>query len=58
MLTVHRSTPNLSDQIRWTAQLRFADLASPGFQEAGCPFGDTTNIYHAGYRGSFYDPSR
>lgn len=57
-LTVHRSTPNLSDRIRFTAQLRYADLASPGFKQAGYPFGDATNIYHAGYRGTFYDPSR
>lgn len=58
MFAVHRSTPNLSDRIRWTAQLRYADFASPGFQEAGFPFGDATNIFHCGYRGAFYDPER
>ena len=55
-LTIHRSTPNLTDRIRWTAELRHADLASPGFRDAGYPFGDRINIFHADYRGTFYDP--
>ena len=55
---VHRRIANSADRMRWTARLRYADLASRCFKAAGYPFGDATNIFHSGYRGAFYDPDR
>lgn len=46
---VHRSTPNNSDQVRWTVQIRHSDLAEPQFAAAGFPFGDSTNMFHHKY---------
>ncbi|MCW5680704.1 MAG: phytanoyl-CoA dioxygenase family protein [Xanthobacteraceae bacterium] len=46
---LHRSVPNRSDKVRWTAQVRHADLAEPEFVAAGYPWGDVTNIYHTNY---------
>lgn len=48
-LLVHRSVANPSDHIRWTLQLRYADLMNDWFYLAGYPFGDATNIYHTPY---------
>lgn len=48
-LLLHRSTPNFSEQTRWAAQVRHSDLAEFEFQEAGFPFGDSTNIFHNDY---------
>jgi ectoine hydroxylase-related dioxygenase (phytanoyl-CoA dioxygenase family) len=46
---MHRSIANLGDKVRWTVQIRHADLAEPNFMAAGYPWGDVTNLYHARY---------
>ncbi len=48
-MLLHRSTPNRSDSIRWTIQLRYADLMEETFREAGYPLGDNTNIFSTDY---------
>ena len=50
-MLLHRSTPILSDQIRWTAQLRITDLAEPDHFRQGFPTGDKTNIFYVDYPG-------
>ena len=50
-LLLHRSTPNRSQQIRWTAQLRITDLADPEHARQRYPTGDRTNIFYADYDG-------
>lgn len=50
-MLVHRSTPNYSDQIRWTTQLRITDLADPEHLRQGFPTGDRTNIFYVDYPG-------
>ena len=46
---MHRSVPNRSDLVRWTAQIRYSDLAEPVFASAGYPFGDRTNLFNNPY---------
>jgi len=53
-MLLHRSLPNCSNVVRWTAQVRVSDLASPGFLEAGCPTGDKANIFFQSYEGFKY----
>ena len=48
-LILHRSIANHADKVRWTAQIRHADLAEPEFIAAGYPWGDMTNVFHAPY---------
>jgi hypothetical protein len=48
-LVMHRSVPNSGNRVRWTAQIRHADLAEPEFVAAGYPWGDATNLFHARY---------
>lgn len=48
-MLLHRSTPNFSDQIRWTAQLRITDLAEPDYRRQRFPTGDRTNIFYVDY---------
>lgn len=48
-LILHKSTPNYSDKVRWTVQIRHSDFADPQFVAAGFPFGDHTNLFHNGY---------
>jgi hypothetical protein len=43
--SLHRSHPNRSDRIRWTCQIRLADLAEREFIDDNFPMGDRTNIY-------------
>ncbi|MDP4078095.1 phytanoyl-CoA dioxygenase family protein [Acidovorax sp. A1169] len=50
-MLLHRSTPNLSDQIRWTAQLRITDLADADYRRQKFPTGDRTNIFYVDYPG-------
>jgi len=50
-MLLHRSLPNFSEFVRWTAQVRISDLAYPGFLEAGCPTGDKKNIFFQEYPG-------
>ncbi|MFN7156416.1 MAG: phytanoyl-CoA dioxygenase family protein [Acidovorax sp.] len=50
-MLLHRSTPNLSNQIRWTAQLRITDLADPDHRRQRFPTGDKTNIFYVDYPG-------
>lgn len=50
-MLLHRSTANLSDQIRWTAQLRITDLADPDHRRQRFPTGDKTNIFYVDYPG-------
>lgn len=50
-MLLHRSTPNLSDQIRWTVQLRITDLAEPDYRRQRFPTGDKTNIFYVDYPG-------
>lgn len=50
-MMLHRSLPNMSGKVRWTAQIRISDLAYPGFLEAGCPTGDKKNIFYQSYPG-------
>jgi len=46
---MHRSVSNQGKHVRWTAQIRHADLAEPEFVAAGYPWGDVTNFYHVQY---------
>jgi hypothetical protein len=46
---LHRSVPNRANSIRWTAQMRHADLAEPEFVGSGYLWGDATNVFHAPY---------
>jgi len=55
-MLLHRSHPNLSDKIRWTCQIRMADLFEEEFIRNRYPMGERTNIYHANYRGGRRDP--
>lgn len=50
-MLLHRSTPNLGRQIRWTAQLRITDLAQAEHGRQGFPTGDRTNIFYVDYPG-------
>jgi len=50
-MLLHRSLPNCSNKVRWTAQVRISDLTAPGFLEAGCPTGDRRNIFFQNYPG-------
>ncbi|QKQ51300.1 phytanoyl-CoA dioxygenase family protein [Achromobacter denitrificans] len=50
-MLLHRSTPNLSRQIRWTAQLRVTDLADAEYRRQRYPTGDRSNIYYVDYTG-------
>lgn len=50
-MLLHRSLPNVSNKVRWTAQIRISDLTYPGFLEAGCPTGDKKNIFYQNYPG-------
>ena len=50
-MLLHRSTPNNSRKIRWTAQLRITDLAEPEFMRQHFPTGDKTNIFFVDYPG-------
>lgn len=50
-MLLHRSTPNLGNQIRWTTQLRITDLADPEHRRQGFPTGDRTNIFYVDYPG-------
>lgn len=50
-MLLHRSLPNCSNKVRWTAQIRLSDLTAPGFLEAGCPTGDKKNIFFQNYPG-------
>jgi hypothetical protein len=50
-LLLHKSCPNMSDKVRWTAQVRVSDLAAPGYIAQGCPTGDKTNIFFHDYGG-------
>ena len=48
-MLLHRSTPNLSDQIRWTVQLRVTDLGDAEHRRQGFPTGDRRNIFYVDY---------
>jgi ectoine hydroxylase-related dioxygenase (phytanoyl-CoA dioxygenase family) len=48
-MLLHRSTANLSDQIRWTAQLRITDLDDAEHRRQGFPTGDRRNIFYVDY---------
>lgn len=50
-MLLHRSTPNLSQQVRWTAQLRVTDLGEAEHRRQGYPTGDRSNIFHVDYPG-------
>ncbi len=50
-LLLHRSTPNLSNKIRWSAQLRYADYSEQRFINNKYPMGNTTNIFNTDYLG-------
>lgn len=50
-MLLHRSTANISDQIRWTAQLRITDLSDPDHRRQYFPTGDKTNIFYVDYPG-------
>ncbi len=50
-MLLHRSTPNLSNQIRWSAQLRITDLSDPDHRRQGFPTGDRTNVFYVDYPG-------
>ena len=50
-MLLHRSTPNHSTQIRWTAQLRVTDVAEAEHRRQRCPSGDRSNIFHVDYPG-------
>ena len=46
---LHRSLPNLSSQVRLSAQIRISDLKCPVYQKNNFPNGDKTNIMHVDY---------
>lgn len=46
---LHRSVPNRSEKVRWTAQVRHSDLGEREFIAAGYPWGDATNLFHHNY---------
>ncbi len=48
-MLLHRSTPNFSNQIRWTVQLRITDLGDENHRAQGFPSGDRTNIFFVRY---------
>jgi hypothetical protein len=48
-MLLHRSLPNVSDSIRWTCQVRIADLFEEAFIEDHFPMGERTNIYYSRY---------
>ena len=50
-MLLHRSTPNLSNQIRWTTQLRVTDLSDPEYRRQHFPTGDRTNVFYVDYPG-------
>ncbi|MCZ8410528.1 phytanoyl-CoA dioxygenase family protein [Achromobacter dolens] len=50
-LLLHRSTPNLGQQIRWTTQLRITDLADAEYRRQRYPTGDRSNIFYVDYPG-------
>lgn len=54
-MLLHRSTANVSEKIRWTAQVRVTDLAEPAYSAQHYPTGDKTNIFYVSYPG--YVPS-
>lgn len=57
-MLLHRSTPNRSNQIRWTAQLRVTDLGDAEYRRQRFPTGDKTNIFHVDYPGFQFDSKR
>ncbi len=50
-MLLHRSTPNLGSQVRWTVQLRITDLSDPEYRRQRFPTGDRTNIFFVDYPG-------
>ena len=50
-MLLHRSTPNRSQQIRWTAQIRVTDLGEAEHRQQKYPTGDRTNIFYVDYPG-------
>lgn len=50
-MLLHRSTPNLSQQVRWTVQLRITDLGDESYRSQHFPTGDRTNIFYVDYPG-------
>jgi hypothetical protein len=50
-MLLHRSTPNRSDQIRWTAQIRVTDLGETEHRRQRYPTGDRSNILYVDYPG-------
>ena len=50
-MLLHRSTPNLSNQVRWTAQLRMTDLGDLEHRRQRFPCGDRTNVFYVDYPG-------
>lgn len=50
-MLLHRSTPNLGKQIRWTTQLRITDLADAEYRRQRFPTGDRSNIFYVDYPG-------
>jgi ectoine hydroxylase-related dioxygenase (phytanoyl-CoA dioxygenase family) len=48
-MLLHRSLPNLSNNIRWTCQVRVADLFEEEFIKNRYPMGERTNIYFVNY---------
>jgi hypothetical protein len=50
-MLLHRSTPNHSQQVRWTVQLRITDLADAEYRRQRFPTGDRTNIFYVDYPG-------
>lgn len=47
---LHRSTPNTSDKVRWTVQLRYSDLKDEKFVKANYPMGDATNVFFTSFK--------
>ncbi len=50
-MLLHRSTPNLGGQVRWTVQLRVTDLSDPEYRRQRFPTGDRTNVFFVDYPG-------
>lgn len=50
-MLLHKSCPNYSNRVRWSAQVRITDFGAPEFLEQGCPTDDKKNIFYQNYPG-------
>lgn len=56
-MLLHKSVPNQSDKVRWSAQLRIADLQCQNYLKNNFQNGDKHNVFTVDYPGFKYDYS-